>query len=234
MSRPLIGISCRLRQEKGWFYLQREYSEAVYAAGGLPVLIPLIAEPEYARELVARLDGVVLSGSASDVDPGLYGAERDTRVEDVHPEKDAVDMALAGLVLETRKPLLGICYGTQALNVQLGGTLVQHLEENPIRHSDPKAQHQIRVEPDTWLARLAGRAGEFRVNTSHHQAVGRAAPSLRVTARAPDGVIEAVETTEPGRFLVGVQWHPERIWREDGLSRALFEELVRQAGGGVR
>jgi len=87
------------------------------------------------------------------------------------------------------------------------------------------------VEPDSTLARLGGGAGEYRVNTSHHQALDRVASSLRVTARAPDGVIEAVESADNGRFLVGVQWHPERIWRESELSRALFEELVRRSGG---
>ena len=232
-NRPMIGISCRLekKEEGDWFYLQRDYAEAVYAAGGAPVLIPLIAEEEYTRLLAARLDGVVLSGSGSDVDPARYGVAPHPRMGPVHKEKDAVDAALVGLALETRKPLLGICYGTQALNVALGGTLVQHLDEEPaaIAHPDRQSRHPVRVEPDSMLARLGGRAGEFLVNTSHHQALDRVAPSLRVTARAPDGVIEAVETKEPGRFLVGVQWHPERIWRESELSHALFEELVRAA-----
>ncbi len=233
MNRPLIGISCRLEKKDAgdWFYLQRDYAEAVYAAGGLPVLIPLIAEPDYTRQLVAQLDGVVLSGSSSDLDPARYGAERHPRAGPVHEEKDQVDTALVALSLETRKPLLGICYGTQALNVALGGTLVQHLDEERalILHRDRNSRHPVSVEPDSLLARLGGHAGEFQVNTSHHQALDRVAASLRVTARAPDGVIEGVETTEPDRFLIGVQWHPERIWRESELSRALFEELVRQA-----
>ncbi len=234
MSRPLIGISCRLekKDEGDWFYLQREYAEAVYAAGGAPVLIPLIPEQEYTRLLVARLDGLVLSGSSSDVDPARYGAARHERCGPVHAEKDAVDTALVGLSLETRKPLLGICYGTQAMNVALGGTLIQHLDAEragAIQHPDRRSRHAVHVAPRSLLARLGGRAGEFQVNSSHHQSLDRVAPSLCVTARAPDGVIEAVETTAPDRFLVGVQWHPERIWRESDLSRALFEELVRQA-----
>lgn len=228
----MIGISCRLekREHGDWFYLQREYAEAVYAAGGLPVLIPLLADPEYTRWLVARLDGVVLSGSSSDVDPARYQAECSPHVKVIHPEKDAVDTAMVRLAQETRKPLLGICFGTQAMNVALGGTLVQHLETGT-SHSDRESRHAVRVEPGTVLARLGGRAGEFQVNTSHHQALDRVAASLRVTARSSDGVIEAVESTDPSRFLIGVQWHPERIWKESGPSRALFEELVRRAKG---
>ena len=232
-NRPMIGISCRLkeREETDWFYLQREYAEAVYAAGGLPVLIPLLADPEYTGRLVERLDGVVLSGSASDVDPARYHAERSPHVKVIHPEKDALDTAMVRLALETRKPLLGICFGTQAMNVALGGTLVQHLETET-DHSDRKSRHAVRVEPGSVLARLGGRAGKYQVNSSHHQALDRVAASLRCTAKSSDGVIEAVESTDPGRFLIGVQWHPERIWKESELSRSLFEELVRRAKGG--
>src|SRR6266852_3398429 len=115
-TRPLIGISCRLEEKKNtdWFYLQREYAEAVYAAGGLPVLIPLIADAEYSRQLAARLDGIVLSGSASDVDPARYGAAPDPKLGPIHLEKDAVDTAMVELAIKSCKPLLGICFGTQA------------------------------------------------------------------------------------------------------------------------
>ena len=227
--KPLIGICCRLDRTPGGdrFYLQREYSEAVLAAGGIPVLLPLLPDLEYAREIAGRLDAILLSGSASDVAPQQYGAERDPRVKDVHPERDALDFALVDHAIRTRTPLLGICFGTQALNVALGGTLIQHLETS-IDHSNPQVRHKVLVEPDSALARLGG-VGEHLVNTSHHQAVERVAPVLRVSAHAPDGTIEAVEAAEPGRFLVGVQWHPERIWKESDISRALFEELVRWA-----
>jgi putative glutamine amidotransferase len=229
MKRPLIGVTCRLDQRPGqrppgeWFYLQREYCEAVWAAGGLPVQIPLIAEEGYARELIARLDGVVLSGSASDVDPARYGAARQEKCGETHPEKDAVDIALTQLALETHKPLLGICFGAQAMNVALGGTLIQSLE-TPLDHRDRAARHEVRLEPDSTLARIGG-GTQFRVNTSHHQAIERVGHGLRVTARCGE-VIEGVESTDPQRFLIGVQWHPERIWNEDKLSHALFQELV--------
>ncbi len=229
MDRPLIGITCRLdtRPEGDWFYLQRDYSEAVFAAGGLPVLIPLIAAPDYAATLIERLDGVLLSGSGSDVDPARYGAARHARLGPVHAERDSTDFGLIELAAQTRKPLLGVCFGTQALNVALGGSLIQHLE-TPIAHSDRETAHRVLVEPDSTLARLGG-AGEHTVNTSHHQALDRVGRGLRVTAHAPDGTIEAVEGEGGGRFLVGVQWHPERIWQHSAISRALFEELVRQA-----
>jgi putative glutamine amidotransferase len=230
MLKPLIGICCRLdRTPRGdRFNLQREYSEAVLAAGGIPVLLPLLPDLEFARTVASRLNGILLSGSTSDVEPQRYGAERDPRVTDVHPEREALDFALVDHAIQTRKPLLGICFGTQALNVALGGTLIQHLETS-IDHSDPQVRHKVLVEPDSALARLGG-VGEHLVNTSHHQAVERVAPALRVTAHAPDGTIEAIEAADPGRFLVAVQWHPELIWKESPISRALFEELVRWAG----
>jgi putative glutamine amidotransferase len=230
--RPIIGITCRLQPKPeyntAWHYLQREYSEAVWDAGGLPVLIPLIADEAYTRELITHLEGILLSGSSSDVDPARYGEPRQPECGPAHPERDAVDLSLIGLALETRKPLLGICFGTQAMNVALGGTLIQHLTL-PLAHDDREVRHDVNVEPDSVLARLGG-GSKFLVNTSHHQALDRVPAALRVTARSStDGVIEAVETTDPGRFLVGVQWHPERIYKEEQLSRALFEELVRQA-----
>jgi putative glutamine amidotransferase len=233
-NRPLIGITCRLeprpQNNTAWHYLQREYSEAIWDTGGLPVLVPLIADPAYTCELVGRLDGIVLSGSASDVDPSHYGQERDPQLGPVAPEKDAVDLSLTNLAIETRKPLLGICFGAQAINVAMGGSLFQHLNMQ-IKHDDSKARHDISVEPDSALARLGGKS-TFVVNTSHHQALDQVPSTLRVTARsAADGVIEAVETTDASRSLVGVQWHPERIYKEEELSRALFEELVRKARG---
>lgn len=116
------------------------------------------------------------------------------------------------------------------MNVAMGGTLIQHLENQTTDHADREARHNVLVKEGSVLARLGRRGGEFTVNTSHHQALKQVAPSLRVTAESDDGVIEAVESTESGRFLVGVQWHPERIWRESDLSRALFEELIKQSG----
>jgi putative glutamine amidotransferase len=234
--RPLIGITCRLdpkpQYNTSWHYLQKEYSEAVWDAGGLPVLIPLIADESYTQELIARLDGILLSGSTSDVDPARYGEPRQPDCGPTHAERDAVDLSLIHLALETHKPLMGICFGTQSMNVALGGTLIQHLppvDNVPLKHNDRQARHDVAVEPGSVLEKLGG-GRKFLVNTAHHQALDRVAPGLRVTARSStDGVIEAVETTDPGRFLVGVQWHPERIYKEEQLSRALFEELVRQA-----
>ncbi|SRR5579871_54607 len=232
MKRPLIGITCRLEPKPqyntAWHYLQREYSEAVWNAGGLPVLVPLIAEEAYTRELMTHLDGVLLSGSSSDVDPARYGESKQVECGPTHAERDAVDLSMIHLALETHKPLLGICFGVQAMNVALGGTLIQHLTV-PLKHDDREIRHNVDVEAGSVLEKLGG-GRKFLVNTSHHQALDRVPAGLRVTARSStDGVIEAVETTDAGRFLVGVQWHPERIYKEEHLSRALFEELVRQA-----
>jgi len=218
-----------------------QYKEAVEAAGGEAVEIPIAASPSEIAQLAKTCDAVLLPGSPADVDPQKYGAaERHPKTAKADAARDDADELLLQDAHNMRKPLLAICYGVQSLNVWRSGTLIQHLEGGAQheRSSDmPKNQwplHAAVVEAGSRLANIVeaavGRAGEITVNSSHHQSVDQPGDGLRVVARSPqDGVIEAVESTSAEHFVLGVQWHPERMWREDAVAREMFRRLVEEA-----
>ncbi len=233
--RPLIGITMRLELETRRFYLGRDYSEAIVAAGGIPIQIPLIPNSEYIRELVGGLDGVLLPGSDTDPDPYRYGEHPHNALKKVVEEKDETDLMVLAAAEELRLPIFGICYGHQILNVSRGGSLYQDISsqvESALKHDQgpplERNSHRLRIDDDSILASLVESGNEdVRVNSHHHQAIKVVGSKLRAVAWAADGVIEAVEDTREGRFVVGVQWHPELSWKTDHLSRSLFEEFVR-------
>jgi putative glutamine amidotransferase len=233
--RPLVGITMRHELETDRFYLARFYSEAVEAAGGVPLHISLIPDESYLEEVVGRLDALLLPGSASDVDPALYGREPHARLGAVHPLKDATDMTVLKFAEARRLPLLAICFGMQAWNVFRGGTLIQDIEAQvqcALKHEQgaprERRSHGIRIKPDSLVARLAG-GEELRVNSHHHQALETLGRQLQATAWSADGLIEAIEDTLEGRWAVGVQWHPEIGWQDDDFARALFESFISAA-----
>lgn len=234
-NRPLIGITTRAGLAENTFYLRRYYAEAVEATGGAPLYIPLIPNREYMTVLGERLDGILLSGSNSDIDPAQYGEEPHPRLGAVMPERDSVDLLLLDIAEKRKLPVLGICFGMQSLNVARGGTLYQDLEAqlpNVIKHEQgqpaDRPSHYIKLESDSLLAQLA-KGHSVRVNSSHHQAVRELGRDLRVIATASDGVIEAVIDTRPDRFVLGVQWHPEIGWERDQFSHAIFARFVEAA-----
>ena len=239
--RPLIGITLRHELETERFYLARDYAEAVEAAGGAPVYLSLIPRVDYVKSVVGRLDGVLLPGSASDVDPLRYGREPHRRLGIVHPLRDETEALVLEASEELGLPLFAICYGMQAWNVWRGGTLIQDIaSEMPeaIKHEQgaprERPSHRLRIQAGSLLERLA--EGEsYLVNSHHHQAVEVLGSGLRATAWTADGLVEAVEDISGERWAVGVQWHPELGWARDGLSRALFQSFVEaaraQAGG---
>lgn len=234
--RPRIGITMRLEYQTDRFYLGREYSEGVAAAGGTPVHISLIPDPGYISSVIDNLDGILLPGSDSDVDPLRYGSEPHPRLGTVQPIKDKTDLMVLEEVEKRSLPLFAICFGMQVLNVARGGTLIQDIGSqvpNAIKHEQgaprDRASHGINLASSSLLAKLAG-SDKALVNSHHHQAIEKVGRELIPTAWASDGLIEGVEDSRPGRFVIGVQWHPEMGWRNDRLSQELFDWFVNTAG----
>jgi putative glutamine amidotransferase len=228
--RPVIGITMRLEIESNRFYLGRDYSEALAGLGAVPFHMSLIPDREYIGEIMRLVDGVLLPGSDTDVDPLRYGSEPHPRLKKTIALKDDTDLLVLEHVERTAMPLLAICYGMQALNVSRGGTLVQDIEseiDECLRHEQgiplERNSHSLMIAPDS---RLKGLAETATVNSHHHQAVRNVGRDLRATAWAKDGVIECIEDTRGERFALGVQWHPELSWKTDDLSRKIFEELI--------
>lgn len=237
---PLVGMPARMDAGSDNQYLSRDYGDAIAGAGGIPVILPLLADPETLRRAVASLDGILLTGSGTDVDPARYGAERDAGCGPVQPLRDSTDILLLELAEERRLPVLAICYGMQALNVYRGGTLIQDIPsavETGIAHQNPgskgRPSHPIAILPGTILADLAG-GSTATVNSTHHQAADRIGAGLEVIARAPDGIVEAVVGTEAGPLVLGVQWHPEKSFAYDRLSRSIFDLFLSRCRTAVR
>jgi putative glutamine amidotransferase len=261
-----------------------QYEHAVAMAGGVPVRIPL--DPAEARKLISTCDAILLPGSNADVDPTRFSAARSPHSAPADPLRDAVDTLLLNDAYRARKPILGICYGLQSLNVHCSGSLIQHIPDflpeavrEKVNHEAGRAvavAHTVEIEMDSKLAeiladscgdsrpRLSGRAqlaptAEGRreghglsradtatpanralapeencvvlpVNSSHHQSAEKIGAGLRIVARCPhDGIIEALEGTDPAHFVLAVQWHPERSVDDDEPSSAIFRALVKAA-----
>ena len=222
----------RLELETDRFYLSRHYSEAVEAAGGVPVHISLIPRSDYILAAMDQLDGVLLPGSDSDIDPARYGAEPHPNLGSVHPIKDETDLLVLEEIEKRGLPLFAICFGLQALNVARGGTLIQDISSQfigAIKHQQgtprDRPSHAVELRSQGLLSKLAGKERAL-VNSHHHQAIERVGRDLTATAWTSDGLIEAVEDSRPERFTLGVQWHPELGWKDDPLSQSLFESFI--------
>lgn len=233
--RPRIGITMRIELETDRFYLARFYSEAVEAAGGVPLHISLIPRADYIQEALDNVDGVLLPGSDSDVDPLLYHREPHRRLGSVHPIKDRTDLLVLEEVERRAMPLLAICFGMQALNVSRGGTLIQDIESElpeAIKHQQgaPRGRrsHRVRFLEGSNLRELAQEPNAL-VNSHHHQAIETVGRNLVATAWTADGLVEGLEDPRAGRFALAVQWHPEIAWEEDEFSKRLFASFVEAA-----
>jgi putative glutamine amidotransferase len=248
MTRPLIGITTQTLHSidgipeglpSSWVMNQR-YAHTVAAAGGLPVLVPLLHEdPAMLRAMYERLDGVFIPGGV-DMDPATFQEAPHARLGRIDPPRDATELMLAKWSVEEGKPLFGLCRGLQVINVALGGTLHQDIEaEMPgaIKHDYfPNAgftrdhlAHEVRIEPGSRLGQIVG-AGDLPVNSMHHQGIRTLGRGLKATAFAPDGLIEALET-ENDHYVVAVQWHPEALADRDEKMAALFHSFVAATAG---
>jgi len=222
-----------------------QYEEAVRGAGGEPVRIELDQSPAQAMKQIECCDAVLLPGSKADVDPQKYGAACHEKTASSDAKRDMMDELLLRDAYKQRKPVLCICYGLQTLNVCRAGTLVQDIEStifdskvnsSKINHSAgrtvPRA-HTVEIDPESRLAKIVGTAKALPVTSSHHQSADRVGDGLRVVARAEDGIIEALEGTAPGHFVLAVQWHPERSVNEGPelaeSARAIFRAFVEAA-----
>jgi putative glutamine amidotransferase len=219
-----------------------QYERAVALAGGEPVRVALDKTQDEIRKLMGTCDAVLLPGSNADVDPARFHAPRSPHTAAADPRRDAVDDLLLDDAYKQRKPVLGICYGLQSLNVYRAGSLVQHIPEFLPEAARAKVDHEagrtvpiahsVEIDPDSRLAQIVADKNAdapllVPVNSSHHQSAEAIGKGLRVVARCPDdGIIEALEGTAPDHFVLAVQWHPERSVDDDAASRAIFRAFV--------
>ncbi|GIW55173.1 MAG: gamma-glutamyl-gamma-aminobutyrate hydrolase [Nitrospiraceae bacterium] len=242
--RPVIGVTPDFnagdREDMGGreptYFLRARYVRAIEELGGVPLILPLAADPALRRRLFENLDGVLLTGSGPDLPPSLYGERQRYKFRVMSRQRSEFELEMARLAAERAVPLLGICGGMQTINVALGGSLFQDIPSQipralPHRQAKPATalSHPVTVQPGSLLRRIV-RRDRIRVNSSHHQSVKQLAPSLTASAVAPDGVIEAIESPHHP-FLLGLQWHPEFLFDRHHIHRRLFQAFLKAARG---
>jgi putative glutamine amidotransferase len=237
-TRPLVGINTDFvpagKTGGAQLKLHSGYCESVYEAGGLPILIPPVLKEADLDDLLDRLDGLVLVGSPYDMDPKRMGLNPHPAVQPMPARREEADRMICRMAIDRQMPLLAVAVGMHELNVLCGGSLFLHLPEDlpkALPHRDGSGgphRHTVLLEPNTRLDLVYG-GGEIRVNSYHHQAVQNVAKGFRVSAKSPDGVIEAIEAEDEDWFCVGVQWHPHSE-TASALDKQLFEAFVRACG----
>jgi len=229
VGRPLIAVSSGREGLETAFgvvsctKLTSAYTDAVWAAGGQPVIFPVTSEP--VTDLLTRMDGLLLTGGG-DLDPSMYGEVPEPGVYGIQADRDAFETTLYREAVALGLPILGLCRGMQLINVLRGGNLVQDIEGHWQENPPTRTSHDVTVTPGAALATVAGPTGVLAVNSYHHQALRTIGEGLTVTARCGD-VVEAVEATDAD--IVAVAWHPEHLAASDQHQRTLFEEFIKRA-----
>lgn len=231
--KPIIGINCDFkaadRSKPGFAYLAAGYFQSIAAAGGIPIVVPPASHIDSIARVLDHVDGFMMIGGA-DLDPRNDGFMLHSSVRTMDPVREASDRMLVAELAERRIPLLAIGAGMQLMNIQQGGNLFLHIKEDlptAVPHldpHDPNHRHTLEVESDSLVGRVFG-DGEIRVSSRHHMAIDEVAPGFRVTARCPDGVIEAIESEMMDWFAVGTQFHPE-CSAASALDVRIFEEFI--------
>lgn len=235
--KPVIGISGSIIISKGnafagyeRSYVNQDYVESVLRAGGIPLIIPFNCDMEATKEMIEKVDGLILSGG-HDIDPKHYNEEPLLKIGELFPERDEFDMTLYKHAFELKKPILGICRGFQIINVINGGNLYQDLSYADfvkIRHNQvdnpTQATHSVEFEDGTFLKNILGE--KTRVNSFHHQIIKEVADGFKIVAKSPDGVIESIEKINDDCFVIGVQWHPEMLSKVREDMQNVFNKFI--------
>ena len=229
--KPMIGVASGYSGEMTTT-LNRAYTDAVYRAGGIPVILPQVNNADEASEILSHCDGLILSGG-EDLAPAYYGESVLNETVSVNAHRDTIDILYAEAALRAKKPVLAICRGEQLMNVVLGGSLYQDIptqKPSELAHRQQTDSrfptHRISVSEESMLYRLMGEK-TLMVNSSHHQAVKEPSDKIVVTAYAEDGIVEAYEGRQKGQWLLAVQFHPEQLVRADDKWLVLFKALVK-------
>lgn len=243
MNKPLIGINCDLDMagegrvyRSPYLFIYTSYFDAVIRAGGIPILLPFFDNPDDIDDVIERLDGLLLTGCWNDLSPESYGQKNHPSTNPAADGRLQFDISLTTTALKRQVPILGICSGMQLLNIAAGGDLIQHIADKydtSIEHLRmdiaEEFVHDVQINKDSLLYKIV-EVDNLKVNSTHHQALGRIADGFKVIAKAPDGVIEAVES-DKGNFFLAVQWHPERLCNHKSHAK-LFEALIEHAQKG--
>ena len=240
--KPIIGVTpdftsgnCQdMGGKEPIYFLRARYTKAIEDAGGIPFILPLMPDARAWRRIVSQVDGLLITGSGSDLDPETYGQKQRYKFKRMSSERATLELGISKVAYKADVPMLGICGGMQSIAVALGGTLFQDIGsqiKTSIPHqptySATKMAHSIQIQGRSLLRRIAGKA-TIQVNSSHHQSVQYVPSCLRITAVSSDGIIEAIEAPNK-HFLLGVQWHPEFLYVRHSIQKNIFQALIKAA-----
>ena len=234
--RPVVGVTSDYDTGKRFsvftYYCRRTYISALADSGALPIILPTTLDMEAIKGMGEMLDGLLVTGGGHDIDPSLYGEDKVAPLGEIKGERSQFELAITRIMMELGRPVLGICNGIQVINVACGGSLIQDIPSQvpaslPHRQKETRQEtsHEVEILEGTKLASILG-AGRMMVNSLHHQAVKDLGEGLIINAKAPDGIIEGVEAPQRP-FIIGVQWHPEDLYKTDPKMKALFSSFVR-------